>query len=58
MESEDEDYQSEINKFMKLMFRKFKEFLKHAKETSRFQKKVKKVPRLFLHVINAERNGT
>lgn len=39
MESEDEDYQSEISKFMKLMFQKFKEFLRHEKQTPRLQNK-------------------
>lgn len=31
MESEDEDLQSEIDKFVKLMFQKLKEFLRHEK---------------------------
>lgn len=39
MESNDEDCQSEINKFMRFMFQTFKEFLRHEKQTSRVQKK-------------------
>ena len=36
MELEDEDCQSKSNKNMELMFRKFKEFLRHAKKLQSF----------------------
>lgn len=38
MESEDEDCQSEINKFVRSVFQKFKQFLLHEKQTSRLLK--------------------
>lgn len=57
MESEDEGCQSEINKFMKLMFKKFKEFLNMKKKLQDSINKVKKARRPFLLVINAETNG-
>lgn len=36
MESEDEDRQSKIKKYMKPMFQKLKEFLRHEKQISSF----------------------
>ena len=42
MESEDEDSESEINKFVMLMFQKLKEFLRHKKQNPRLEKKSEK----------------
>lgn len=42
MESEDEECQCEINKFMKLMFQKFKELLRHKKNFKNPEEKRRK----------------
>lgn len=57
MESDDEDCQSEINKYMKLMFKKFKESLRHTQKIQVSNCKMKKYPLSFPHATNAESKG-
>lgn len=44
MKSLDEDFQSQSDKDMDLMFQQFKEFLRHKNKTSKLQKQSKERP--------------